>query len=63
MRKPGIRLVYAVLVLAILFWCGFVFAETQEATDGWLSITVGDERSGFNPEGTRIAIYLLATGD
>lgn len=63
MRKPGIRLVYAMLVLAILFSCGFVFAETQEATDGWLSITVGDERSGFNPEGTRIAIYLLATGD
>ena len=51
------------LVLAILFSCGSVFAETQEAADGWLSITVGDERSGFNPEGTRIAIYLLATGD
>ena len=63
MKKPGMRLMSAAMVLLLLLFCVHACAETQETTDGWLSITVGDERSGFNPEGTRIAIYLLATGD
>ena len=31
--------------------------------DGWISITIGDDKSAFNREGIQFGAYLIATGD
>ena len=51
------------MVLALLFSCVSVPAGTEESNNGWLSITIGDDRNEFDPSGIRMAIYLIATGD
>ena len=38
-------------------------AGTEETKDGWLSITIGDDKNEFDPGGIHLAIYLIATGD
>jgi len=57
------RVLSILMILILLFSCMSALAETQNENDGWLSITVGEDRSGFDPEGIRMTIYLLATGD
>lgn len=63
MKKRWLRLMGIAMILALLFSCASVPAGTEEANDGWLSITVGDDRNEFDPEGIRLSIYLIATGD
>ena len=63
MKKRGVGMLGIAMAIALLFSCVSVPAGTEEANNGWLSITVGDDRNEFNPEGIRLAIYLIATGD
>ena len=35
----------------------------SDETDGWISITIGDEKSEFAREGIRFGAYLIATGE
>ena len=63
MKKRGVGMLGIAMVIALLISCVSVPAGTEETNNGWLSITVGDDRNEFNPEGIRLAIYLLATGD
>ena len=51
------------IIIVMLFLCASVPAVTEENRDGWLSITIGDDRSDFDVQGIRMAIYLIATGD
>jgi hypothetical protein len=51
------------MVLALLFSAVSVPAGTEETKDGWLSITIGDDKNEFDPGGIHLAIYLIATGD
>ena len=63
MKKRVVKMLGIAMVTALLFSCVSVPAGTEETDNGWLSITVGDDRHEFNPEGIRLAIYLIATGD
>ena len=63
MKRRGKGMLCIAIILALLFSCVSVPAGTEEANDGWLSITIGDDRNEFDPSGIRMAIYLIATGD
>ena len=63
MKRRGMGMLCIAMILALLFSCVSVPAGTEEANDGWLSITIGDDRNEFDPSGIRMAIYLIATGD
>ena len=63
MKRRGMGMLCIAIVFALLFSCVSVPAGTEEANDGWLSITIGDDRNEFDPSGIRMAIYLIATGD
>ena len=63
MKRRGMRMLCIAMVFALLFSCVSVPAGTEEANNGWLSITIGDDRNEFDPSGIRMAIYLIATGD
>ena len=63
MKRRGMGMLCIAMVFALLFSCVSVPAGTEEANDGWLSITIGDDRNEFDPSGIRMAIYLIATGD
>ena len=62
MKSGKIRLLCALALVALLFSCACLPAVTEEAKDGWLSITIGSGGSG-DFKGVHMAIYLLATGD
>ena len=63
MKRRGMGMLCIAMAFALLFSCVSVPAGTEEAKDGWLSITIGDDRNEFDPSGIRMAIYLIATGD
>ena len=63
MKRRSLGMLGIAIILALLFSCVSVPAGTEEAQDGWLSITIGDDRNEFDPSGIRMAIYLIATGD
>ena len=63
MKRNRLRMLGIAMVFALLFSAVSVPAGTEETKDGWLSITVGDDRNEFDPGGIRLAIYLIATGD
>ena len=62
MKKRTINLLCGMLLLALLF-SACAPAAADDAKDGWLSISIGNERSGFDLKGVHIAIYQLATGN
>lgn len=62
MKRRKWRLLSAAVSLALLLACVCAPAAAEDA-DGWLSISIGNERSGFDLQGVHIAIYRLATGD
>ena len=55
------RILSITLVLSLLL-CA-VPAEAEKKNDGWISITVGNDKSEFDREKIGFAIYLIATGD
>ena len=63
MKRRRMGMLCIAMAFALLFSCVSVPAGTEEAKDGWLSITIGDDRNEFDPSGIRMAIYLIATGD
>ena len=63
MKRSRLRMLGIAMVLALLFSAVSVPAGTEETKDGWLSITVGDDKNEFDPGGIHLAIYLIATGD
>ena len=63
MKKRRMGMLCIAMVLALLCSCLSVPAGAEELKDGWLSITIGDDRNEFDPAGIRMAIYLIATGD
>ncbi len=63
MKRRRIGMLCIAMIFALLFSCVSVPAGMEEAKDGWLSITIGDDRNEFDPSGIRMAIYLIATGD
>lgn len=60
-RRRTLLSIAMILVLALC--CAAGRAGMENAGDGWISITVGDEKSEFSPEGIQMEIYLVATGD
>ena len=63
MKRSRLRMLGIAMVLALLFSAVSVPAGTEETKDGWLSITIGDDKNEFDPGGIHLAIYLIATGD
>ena len=63
MKRSRLRMLGIAMVLALLFSAVSVPAGTEETKDGWLSITIGDDKNEFDPSGIHLAIYLIATGD
>ena len=45
MKRRGMGMLCIAIVFALLFSCVSVPAGTEEANDGWLSITIGDDRN------------------
>ena len=56
-------LVSIAMILVLVLCCIAGQAGMESADDGWISITVGDEKSEFSPEGIQLEIYLVATGN
>ena len=63
MKRRRLGTLCIAMIFALLFSCVSVPAGTEESNNGWLSITIGDDRNEFDPSGIRMAIYLIATGD
>ncbi len=63
MKRSRLRMLGITMALALLFSAVSVPAGTEETKDGWLSITIGDDKNEFDPGGIHLAIYLIATGD
>ena len=63
MKRSRLRMLGIAMVLALLFSAVSVPAGTEETKDGWLSITIGDDKNEFDPGGIHLAIYLIAKGD
>ncbi len=63
MKISRLRMLGIAMALALLFSAVSVPAGTEETKDGWLSITIGDDKNEFDPGGIHLAIYLIATGD
>ena len=56
-------LVSIAMILVLVLCCIAGQAGMESTDDGWISITVGDEKSEFSPEGIQLEIYLVATGN
>ena len=54
------RILSITLVLSLLL-CA-IPAEAGNQTDGWISITIGNNKSGFERKGISFSIYQVATG-
>ena len=55
------RILSITLVLSLLL-CA-IPAEADNQNDGWISITIGNNKSAFERKGISFAIYLVATGN
>ena len=61
MKTRILRILSIALIGSLLLCC--IPAEADNQKDGWVSITIGDEKSPFSKEGIEVAVYLIATGD
>ena len=63
MKRRRTELTAITVIIVMLLSCALCRAGTEEAADGWISITVGEKASEFSVQGIRLAVYLVATGD
>lgn len=60
--KSRIWRILSIMLIIPLLLCA-VSAEADNQHDGWISITIGNDKSEFDRENIGFAIYLVATGD
>ena len=56
------RILSIALVLSLLL-CAIPAEADKPNDDGWISITIGNNKSAFERKGISFAIYLVATGN
>ena len=61
MKKRILRILSIALIGSLLLCC--IPAQAANDNDGWLSITIGDDKSPFDRKGIEVAVYMIATGD
>ena len=60
MRNRIVKLLSTALALMLILACIPAMAADN---DGWISMTIGDEKSEYNRSGIPLELYLIATGD